>query len=135
VTQLRPLLPVAILAIAAAGVSAASGPNLGVALFTGAAAAFGAGVLVVLVIGDRVRRPSTPAPVIESEILVTLRDALSSGSIGRGRVIAAVQSVDWELGRSGPAVGADEERRLLELSAAQFRVWLTEQLDRLERET
>ena len=135
-TERSALVLIAIVAVVAAVVAVVAGPNFGVALFMGGAAALGAGAIAVLVLSDRVRRAGGRATVVNTEILVTLRAALSSGSIGRQRVIAAVQSVELGFGvKGGPSIGIDEERRLVELSPEKFRAWLSEQLDRLERET
>jgi len=129
-------LAIAIIAGAAAALAIAAGPNLAVALFLGGAAALGGGVVAILVLGDRVRRTETRPVAVESETLVTLRDALSSGPLGRERVIAAVRAVEWGQAVRDPSpAGAEEDRRLLELPREEFRRWLTERLDRLERET
>jgi hypothetical protein len=136
VTDRRSLLMVGVVAIVAAVVAVLAGPNFGVALFLGGAAALAGGLVAILVLADRVRRTHGPAVVVDSEILLSLRDSLRSGSIGRQRVIAAVQSVDRAAGAEGGVpVGAEEERRIVELPQEAFRAWLAEQLDRLERET
>lgn len=135
-TDRRSLLMVGVVAIVAAVVAVLAGPNFGVALFLGGAAALAGGLVAILVLADRVRRTHGPAVVVDSEILLSLRDSLRSGSIGRQRVIAAVQSVDRAAGAEGGVpVGAEEERRIVELPQEAFRAWLAEQLDRLERET
>jgi hypothetical protein len=136
VTALRPLLAIAIVAAVAATLSVVAGPNLAVALLLGGAAAFGAGVVALLVLGERIQRTVGRPVMIESESLVTLRDALSSGSLGRERIIAAVRALEWGQSIRDPSSAViDDDRRLLDLPAGEFRSWLAGRLERLERET
>ena len=134
-TEPRPLLLIGAVSIIAAIISASSGSNFGLALLTGGAAALGAGAILILLLVDRVRPAPPPVTTVDTEVLVTLRDAMTSGAIGRGRIIAAVQTADWTAGGSSRPLTVDEERRLLELSQVEFRAWLSGELDRLEHET
>jgi hypothetical protein len=136
VTELRTLAILGIAAAGAAAIAVAAGPDLSVALLSGGAAALAAGLVVVLALVGRVRPTRGRPRPVESELLVTLRDGMTSGPIGRQRVIAALQSVERSAGiRDGIPVGAEEERRLVEMPVGEFRAWLAEQLDRLERTT
>jgi len=134
-TETRPLVVLGTVALVAAIVSIVAGPDFALALFLGGVAALCGGLVAVLVLGGQVRRTVAPDAVLDSEILRSLRDSMTSGPIGRQRVIAAVQSAERASSEGFAPIGVDEERRLIELPQNEFRRWLSGELERLERET
>jgi hypothetical protein len=135
-TELRTLVVLGVVAVVAAIVAVAAGPDFDIALVLGGIAALLGGLVALLALGGQVRRTAGPAEIVDSAVVRPLRDSLTSGSLGRQRVIAAVQAVERAASGGGFApIGIDEERRLLGLPPEAFRRWLSGELDRLERET
>ncbi|MCI4329512.1 MAG: hypothetical protein L3J80_01415 [Thermoplasmata archaeon] len=121
---------------AVAAIAAAATHDLGIATALAAlgAALGGIGVLVLLspVIG---RAHAVEAPMVGAP-LVVLRESFQSGPLGRQAIVSTVASLEQTRTRGAEArMSPDEERRLIASPLDEFRAWLDERLDLLERET
>jgi hypothetical protein len=125
------------IAIAFLGILAVVVANrLPIALAGGAIAVASAGGVAALWMAPRILRPNRPIapPVVDS--LGSLRGSLSAGSLGRERVVFAIQSLEFGSGlRVGSSWSPDQVRSLLSMPPGKFREWFESHLDALERET
>ena len=102
----------------------------------GALAVASAGAVAALWMAPKVHRTPRPPMAIPTDPLEGLRDALSAGSLGRERVVFAIQTLEFSSGlRAGPSWSPQQIRELLALPPKGFREWLETHLDALERET
>lgn len=116
--------------------AAAAVHDLGIATALGAGAAAVAGVGMVVLLSPAVRRQSSVEGPVVGAPLVLLRESFDSGPIGRQTIVTTVNSLELaNAGLSPHRMSPDEERRLIAVSATEFRAWLDAHLDRLERET
>lgn len=123
-------------AVVATGIAVWAGPNFVIALPAAVAAVAAAGLLFLGAGLGRI--PSRP---LESSLrpatsAMVLRRAFSSGRLGRE---ALVETLD-RLERAGPnpglsALRPDEADRIWRMPAKEFREYLRERLDRLERQS
>lgn len=113
-----------------------AGGNASSAVPAATLAAVAAAALAAQELWPKVRRPVVLAPVPSGDPLVALRNAFTTGRLGRQTIVATLASLHRELGHAALArVDADEERRLLDLPATEFRAWVDREVGRLERET
>ncbi|HEV2165687.1 MAG TPA: hypothetical protein VGS23_01715 [Thermoplasmata archaeon] len=113
-----------------------SSPDLSVVVAAAGLAVASAGTVAVLWVAPKVvRTHRSPVPV-ETDPIAELRDALRAGSLGRERVVFAVQSLEFSFRvRTGASRSPQEVRDLLALPTESFRGWLEARLDALERAT
>ena len=132
-------------ALASAAVAAQAGNNLQVAVPAGAVA-----VLLIAIVGAAelqseatplaparagiVRQP--PRERVESDSLLRLRRAFSSGTMGRSSILATVRALERDMSPSGrTSLSLEAEGALLNLPPEQFRQWVDERLRRIETST
>jgi hypothetical protein len=125
------------LAVSALGLLATTlSPSPDVALAGGAVAVASAGGVASMWMGSRVHAAPRRLPHLPVDSLGALRGALSAGTLGRERVVFAVQALEFGSGiRSGPSWSPDQIRSLLALPRNEFRGWLESRLTALEQET
>jgi hypothetical protein len=133
------------LAVAAGAVAVQAGNDLPVAV----PAAVGSVLLMAVVGAWEVQARSyrlAPAPRgvtrqeppdrVESDSLLRLRRAFTSGTMGRSAILATVRALERDLSPWGRTLlSLEAERRLLELPPEQFRSWIDERLRRIEATT
>ncbi|MCI4348927.1 MAG: hypothetical protein L3J93_01735 [Thermoplasmata archaeon] len=95
-----------------------------------------AGALLALRASLRRREPAAARRSVDpGDPYSGLRDALHGGSFGREQIVTAVQSLEYAYAlRAGPSRGAKEFRDLIAMPPADFRRWLAERLDQIERQ-
>ncbi|MGI0131592.1 MAG: hypothetical protein ACREDK_00610 [Thermoplasmata archaeon] len=124
---------VVIVGLAAAGWA---GGNLSTAVPAATLAAIAAAALAAQELWPKVRRPVAPLPPLSGDPLVALRDAFTTGRLGRQTIVATIATLHRELGHGTLAhTSAEDERRLLDLPASEFRAWVEGEVARLERGT
>ncbi len=122
--------------LAGAGIALAAGPGSLVGSIAGVAAVAVAGAVVVASLVPGLRWPARPMPVARVDPLGRLRGSMTPGSLGRERVVFAVQALEFGSGaRSGPSFSPGELREILAWPSDRFLRWLEERLDHLEKET
>ncbi len=108
-------------------------------LFTLIAELLSAGLLGLVALGAlraRTRWPERRLPEVRVDPLGRLRGALSPNSLGRERVVFALQDLEFTSGvRTGPSWSPEEIRAILAMPADRFRPWLDGRLRRLESES
>lgn len=113
-----------------------AGGNVATAVPAAALAAAAAAGLAAQELWPKVRRTVTPRPLPSGDPLIALRDAFTSGRLGRQTIVATIATLHRELGHGTLSrVTADEERRLLDLPSGEFRMWVDGEVARLERGT
>jgi hypothetical protein len=131
--------------IGAAIVAIQAGSNLQVAVPVGTLAVLLVSVAGGLELSARTDRlASTRVGVIrqashervESDSLLRLRRAFSSGEIGRSSILASVRALERDLSPTGRTpLSLDAERTILNLPPDQLRRWIDDRLRRIEAAT
>jgi hypothetical protein len=126
------LLP--IVAVVATGIAIASASDLTTALPAAVVALVAAGLLFVEVAWGASERSAAARSPEAEPASVGLRVAFRAGLSGRETVVEIVDRLE----RSGPNPGlptrrVEESARILRMSPAEFRRYLAERLDELER--
>lgn len=129
---LRVGLLIAAVVLAIAAIVADTNVQSAVPLAAGAGIALAAFATLGLVGRTRFARVPFVPPVTDP--LVALRTAFRSGPLGRQRIASAVLELQREtFGRTAARQAEVTTRRPEEMSASEFRRWVGEQLDELER--
>lgn len=123
-------------AVVATGIAVWAGPNFVIALPAAVAAVVAAGLLFLGAGLDRIpSRPLRSAPVPATS-MVGLRRAFTSGRLGRESLVETLDRLE----RAGPnpdlpALRPDEADRIWRMPPKEFREYLRERLDQLERQS